>query len=112
MHFTSTIVSARDFARINHPQIGPPVRLGGSEAHRSCSNHVTDFIATFENMGDVALNANGTDEAITAYSTALSLSPRTRSPLLIKWITAKLACGSWSGTLIAAAEVYTLQYIP
>ncbi|KAH0826754.1 hypothetical protein J3R83DRAFT_5164 [Lanmaoa asiatica] len=42
-------------------------------------------VATLERIGDEASNAKKQDEAVVAYSTALSLSPSTPNTVLTKW---------------------------
>ena len=59
-----------------------------------------------ERVGDEASNAKKLDEAVTAYSTALSLSPSTPNNVLMKWATMMLIRGSSHETLNAADKVY------
>jgi len=55
--------------------------------------------------GDEAANARKPEEAVAAYSTALSLSPLTPNAVLIKWAGAVLIRGSLDEALSASAKV-------
>ena len=61
--------------------------------------------STLEVNGDEASKAEKYDEALGAYSTALSLSPSTLRTLLSKWARLFLALGSANEALDAAAKV-------
>jgi len=63
---------------------------------------------TLERVGDDASNARKPDEAVVAYSTALSLSPLTSNAILIKWACAILIRGSPAEALSASAKVCIL----
>lgn len=56
-------------------------------------------------MGDEALNGEKRENAIAAYSAALSLGPPTSSSALRKWTNALLTGGSADGALSSAAKV-------
>lgn len=58
-----------------------------------------------EIIGDEASNVKRHDEAITAYSAALSLSPLTPNAVLTKWASTILIHGSAEEALGAAAKV-------
>ena len=58
-----------------------------------------------ENIGDEASNAEKQDEAVSAYSTALSLSPSTPHTVLVKWAGMMLVRSSASEASSAAAKV-------
>ena len=55
--------------------------------------------------GDETSKVEKYDEALAAYSTALSLSPSMSRTLLIKWVRSVLVRGSASEALDAAAKV-------
>ena len=55
--------------------------------------------------GDEASKVEKYDEALAAYSTALSLSPSMSRALLIKWVKLILVRGSGNEALDAAAKV-------
>ena len=61
--------------------------------------------STLEVNGDEALKVEKYDEALAAYSTALSLSPSTLRTLLTKWAKLILVIGSANEALDAAAKV-------
>ena len=58
-----------------------------------------------EANGDEASKVEKYDEALAAYSTALSLCPSTSRILLIKWVRLILVRGSANGAFDAAAKV-------
>jgi hypothetical protein len=58
-----------------------------------------------EKVGDEASNAEKQDEAVSAYSTALSLNPSNSTTVLIKWMRILLVRGSTNEALSAAAKV-------
>lgn len=62
-------------------------------------------VSALERIGNEALDIQKHDEAIAAYSTALSLSHSTSNTVLIKWARAMLIRGSGSKALGAAAKV-------
>ena len=59
-----------------------------------------------ERAGDEASNAGKQDEAVAAYSTALSLSPLTPNTLLMKWASVMLIRDSADEALRDAVKVY------
>ena len=65
--------------------------------------------STLEVNGDEASKVEQYDEALAAYSTALSLSPSISRALLIKWATLVLIRGSANEALDAAAKVRISQ---
>ena len=60
---------------------------------------------TLERIGDKASNIKKDDEAVAAYSTALSLGPSSPNTLLIKWANRMLIRGSAHEALSAASKV-------
>ena len=62
-------------------------------------------VSTLEVNGDEASKVEKYDEALTAYSTALSLSPSMSHTVLIKWVRLILVRGSANEALDAAAKV-------
>ena len=58
-----------------------------------------------EHLGDTAMNAQRLDEAISAYSSALSLEPAAPSGLLIERSKAYVATSSWEKALNDANKV-------
>lgn len=62
-------------------------------------------ITSLEGTGDEASNLGQRDQALAAYSIALSLRPSNPDPLLVKWASIMLTCGSVNEALGAAAEV-------
>ena len=58
-----------------------------------------------EHLGDTAMNAQRLDEAISAYSSALSLEPAAPSGLLIERSKAYVAMSSWEKALNDANKV-------
>ena len=52
-----------------------------------------------EHLGDIAAEGQQHDEAITQYSTALSLSPATPQDVLIKRSKVYMAKGSWEDAI-------------
>ena len=58
-----------------------------------------------EHLGDTAMNAQRLDEAISAYSSALSLEPAAPSGLLVKRSKAYVATSLWEKALNDANEV-------
>ena len=58
-----------------------------------------------EHLGDTAMNAQRLDEAISAYSSALSLEPAASSRLLVKRSKAYVATSLWEKALNDANEV-------
>ena len=58
-----------------------------------------------ERVGDEASTAEKRDEAVTAYSTALSLNPSNRNSVLMKWVRMKLLDSSAHEALNDAAKV-------
>ena len=58
-----------------------------------------------ERAGDEASIAEKRDEAVTAYSAALSLNPSKRNSVLVKWARMKLLDNSAHEALNAAAKV-------
>ena len=65
--------------------------------------------STLEASGNEALKVEKYDEALAAYSAALSLSPSTSRTLLIEWVGLILVRGSANGALDAAAKVRVSQ---
>jgi tetratricopeptide (TPR) repeat protein len=59
-----------------------------------------------EHLGDTAVDAQRYDEAISHYTTALSLNPPSPQDLLIKRSKAFLATGSWKQVLDDANQVH------
>ena len=58
-----------------------------------------------EHLGDTAVDARRYDEAISLYSTALSLNPRLPQSILIKRSKARVATGSWKQAIDDANQV-------
>ena len=58
-----------------------------------------------EHLGDTAMNAQRLDEAISAYSSALSLEPAASSGVLVKRSKAYVAIGFWEKALNDANKV-------
>ena len=58
-----------------------------------------------ERLGDEASNTDKRDEAVEAYSTALSLSSSTVNTVLTKWTRMMLLRGSANNALDAASKV-------
>ena len=58
-----------------------------------------------ERVGDEASNAKKQDDAVSAYSTALSISSSTPDTVLVKWANVMLKRGSTHEALSAAAKV-------
>ena len=63
-------------------------------------------IMALERVGDEASNAGKRDEAVAAYSTALSLDPTILNALMIKWANMILKHGSVLEALSAVSKVY------
>ena len=61
-----------------------------------------------EHLGDTAMNAQRLDEAISAYSSALSLEPVASSSLLVKRSMVYVATSLWEKALNDANEVRSL----
>ena len=61
--------------------------------------------STLEVNGDEASKVEKYDEALAAYSTALSLCPSMSRTLLIKWARLILVCGSVNEALDSATKV-------
>ena len=78
---------------------------------RSPSDFKQRCAQKLEHLGDIAVDVQQHDEAITQYSTALSLNPIippdtfVKQPLLRKWAGLKLTGGSWRDALVAALDV-------
>ncbi|KAF8129810.1 hypothetical protein EV363DRAFT_1417516 [Boletus edulis] len=62
-----------------------------------------------EHLGDKAVNVERYDDAISRYSTALSLIPSSPQAILIKRSKARLATGAWKQALEDANQVITLD---
>ena len=62
-------------------------------------------VASLEGIGDEASNIKAYDQALAAYSTALSLGPSNPNPVLVKWASAMLTRGSVDEALGAAEKV-------
>ncbi|KAF8548148.1 WD40 repeat-like protein [Imleria badia] len=83
------------------------------------NNMITNWLAEFtqrcvmllERVGDEASNSGKPDEAATAYSTALSLSPSTPNNVLMKWATVMLIRGSSHDALNAAAKFKVPRFL-
>ncbi|KAI9567156.1 hypothetical protein HD554DRAFT_1030392 [Boletus coccyginus] len=77
-------------------------------ANQLIMDWITDFthrcITALERVGDEASNVGEQDEAVAAYSTALSLSPLSPNAVLIKWAGAMLIRGSPDEALSASAK--------
>ena len=58
-----------------------------------------------EDLGDIAMNNTEYDEAISQYTTALSLDPATKQVLLVKRSMARVRKGGWGAALEDANEV-------
>lgn len=79
--------------------------------------HVT-FLSDFkqpsfkklERLGDIAVDAQRYDEAISHYATALSFDPPSLQDILIKRGKAYLATGSWKQALEDANQVHYLHH--
>ncbi|KAG6370910.1 hypothetical protein JVT61DRAFT_10934 [Boletus reticuloceps] len=65
----------------------------------------TGCISTLETTGDRRSNAEKHEEALTSYSTALSLTPSNPNTLLLKWASQVLIRGSANEALCAAYKV-------
>jgi hypothetical protein len=89
-------------------------RLSGALQRRTLKKSIQRQLSEFmhrcatklERVGDKALNAKKQDEAVSAYSTALSLSSSIPDTVLVKWATMMLKGGSAHEALSAAAKVY------
>ena len=70
---------------------------------RLCDRFLSDFKLRFaeklERLGDAAVDAQHYDDAITRYSTALSLDPSIRKDALIKRSKVYMAKGLWEDAL-------------
>ena len=62
-------------------------------------------IAALERVGDEASHTGKPDEAVVAYSTALSLSSTTPNTVLMKWVSIMLIHGSADEASSAATKV-------
>jgi len=67
-------------------------------------------ITALERVGDEASNAGKQDEAVTAYSTALSLGPSIPNAVLMRWASIMLIRGSADGVSSAATKVCSLRW--
>jgi hypothetical protein len=89
-------------------------RLSGESRRRRLKESIQFQLSEFthrcatklERVGDEASNAKKQDEAVSAYSTALSLSSSTPDTVLVKWTRVMLKGGSAHEALSAAAKVY------
>jgi len=63
-----------------------------------------------ERVGDEASNAGEQDEAVAAYSAALSLGHTTLNAILIKWASIMLIRGSGDEASSAATRVRSLRW--
>ena len=78
------------------------------------SRHLRNFCSDFrqrsfkklEHFGDTAMDAQRYDEAISHYSTALSLNSPSPQGILIKRSKARVATGSWKQALDDANQVH------
>lgn len=61
-----------------------------------------------EGLGDLAMNTQHYDEAISHYSVALALNPTSPQALLIRRSKARAMMGIWEGALDDANEVWIL----
>ncbi|KAI5993767.1 hypothetical protein F5J12DRAFT_962910 [Pisolithus orientalis] len=86
------------------------IRTSDEETHgsKATTDWIADFtkkcIATLEHFGDEAFESAKHDDAITQYSTALSLRPPSPAGLLIKQSRARAAKGLWEDALQDANE--------
>jgi len=62
-------------------------------------------IASLERVGDEASNSGRRDEAVAAYSAALSLGPSVPNAVLTKWASIMLIRGSVNEVSLAATKV-------
>ncbi|KAF8550490.1 hypothetical protein OG21DRAFT_1513946 [Imleria badia] len=88
--------------------------LGGeNNLHGGCLEWIHDFrqrsSKNLEHLGDIAADAQRYDEAISHYTTALSLNLPSPQYLLIKRSKAYLATGSWKHVLDDANQAITLD---
>ncbi|KAI9454841.1 hypothetical protein HD554DRAFT_2042943 [Boletus coccyginus] len=68
-------------------------------------------VTALERMGDEASNAGNPDEAVTAYSTALSLGLTTPNAVLMKWASIMLTCGSAVEASSAATKFKVPRFV-
>ncbi|KAI9571641.1 hypothetical protein HD554DRAFT_2168897 [Boletus coccyginus] len=75
------------------------------------SNFTHRCVTTLERVGDEASNAGKQEEAVAAYSTALSLSPLTLNTVLMKWASVMLIHDSADETLRAALKFEIPRFV-
>jgi hypothetical protein len=64
-----------------------------------------------EHLGDTAMDARRYDEAISLYSTALSLDPPSHQSILVKRSKARVATGSWKQAVDEANQVHHFYFV-
>ena len=89
---------------------GPSVSGRGSCVAITCVTFLSDFkhrsSMELENLGDIAVDAQRYDEAISRYTSALSLNHPSAQGILIRRSKAFLAIGSWKQALDDANQVH------
>ena len=78
-----------------------------TECIQSLSSDFTHrCVTSLESIGDEASSIKEYDQALAAYSIALSLGPSNPNTVLVKWVSAMLTRGSVNETLGAVEKVW------